>query len=201
MSPMKYIIPRIALADLPPMARVALVGGLVGGIYGILHDQVTYSISPEYFTKLKFDQFRYADFGLGERVFASTIGFVSTGWVGFFAAWFLARRLIPRQPRDFAYRQIRNGIVCTLAFGLTFGLVGYGYGLWRGPDADYSSWTGAIREFEITDPWSFVRVATIHNAGYLGGFIGLVVALVTIRPHRSSSRDSTDSRLVNPPPE
>ena len=189
----KYIIPRIALADVPRMLFVAIVGGIIAGIYGILHDQITYSISPEYFTKLKFHQFRYADFGLGDRIFASTIGFLATWWVGFIAAWFLARRVIPHQPLDRAYRQIRQGIMCIIAFGLSFGIFGYGYGLWRGPDADYSSWTWAFREFKITDTWSFVRVAYIHNAGYLGGLIGLVVALVMIRPRRDESMETKNT--------
>lgn len=126
---LKYIVPRIALADLRVMLVIALVGGFVAGLYGIVHDQVTYSISPEYFTKLKFNQFSYANFGLGERVFASTIGFLATWWVGFLAAWFLGRRLIPNQPRVQAYRQIRKGIICIIAFGLSFGIAAYGYGL------------------------------------------------------------------------
>lgn len=184
---LKYLTPQIALADLPAMIRVALIGGIVAGLYGVLHDQITYSISPEYFTKLKFPQFRYADLGLGDRVFASTIGFLATWWIGLIAAWLLARRLIPRQARHHAYRQIRHGIACILAFGLSFGVVGYMYGLWRGPHADYSSWTWVFHEFNITDTWSFVRVAYIHNAGYVGGFIGLVVALVLIRPNDDGS--------------
>ena len=195
---MKYIIPRIASDDVPPMICVALVGGILAGIYGIVHDQITYWISPEYFTKLKFDQFWYADFGHGDRVFASTIGFLATWWVGFIAAWFLARRLIPRQPRDQAFRQIRKGIMCIITFGSAFGVAGYGYGLWRGPDADYSSWTWAFRELKVTDTWSFVRVAYIHNAGYLGGLIGLVVALRMIRPVRDEAIDCGDRSKAGP---
>ena len=34
---------------------------LLAGIYGMLHDQVTYSISPEYFTVFKFEQFGFQD--------------------------------------------------------------------------------------------------------------------------------------------
>ena len=187
---LKYLIPRIALADLRCVIHVALIGGIIGGLYGVLHDQITYAISPEYFTNLKFEQFHYADLGFGDRVFVSMIGFLGTWWVGFIAAWFLARRLIPGQPRHYAHRQIRMGIACIIAFGLSFGIAGYGYGLWRGPDADYSSWTWAFREFKIVDTWSFVRVAYIHNAGYLGGLIGLVVALVTIRPGHAPSTES-----------
>ena len=179
---LKCIIPRIALADVLPMILVALIGGGIAGLYGILHDQVTYAISPEYFTKLKFQQFRYADFGLGNRVFASTIGFLATWWVGLIGAWFLARRLIPNQPRRTAFGQICNGMICIFGFALSFGILGYVYGLWRGPHADYSSWQWALQRFDVTDHWSFVRVAYIHNAGYLGGIIGLIVALTGIRP-------------------
>ena len=100
----RFLIPRIALRDLPPMIAVAVVGAIVAGIYGIVHDQITYTISPEYLTKLKFDQFHYADIGPPDRVFVAAIGFLATWWVGFFCAWFLARRLIPEQPRSHALR-------------------------------------------------------------------------------------------------
>jgi hypothetical protein len=187
---LRFIIPKVRIADIPPMIGVSLVGGLIGGLYGIAHDQITYAISPEYFTKLKFHQFHYADFGLGNRVFASTIGFLATWWVGVIAAWFLARRLIPNQSRRSAYRQIRKGIAWIFLFGLSFGMLGYSYGLWRGPNADYSSWQWAIQELKITDTWSFVRVAYIHNAGYLGGLVGLVFALVAIHPSHDEQERS-----------
>src|SRR6185503_8995132 len=99
---LKYLIPRIAWIDVPAMIGIAIVGSIIAGFYGVLHDQITYSISPEYFTKFKFKQFEYANFGLGDRIFVSTIGFLATWWVGFIAAWFLARRLTPCQPRHHA---------------------------------------------------------------------------------------------------
>ena len=43
----------------------------------------------------------------------------------------------------------------------------------------------AIKRYQISDTWSFVRVAYIHNAGYLGGLVGLIVALVVIHPSRN----------------
>jgi hypothetical protein len=180
----KYIFPRIALADLLPMIGIALIGALLAGMYGMLHDLVTYSISPEYFTKLKFDQFHYADFGFGNRVFAATVGFLASWWVGFVIAWFLGRRLVPNQPRADAYRQIRAAFGLVIMIGTASSLLGFVYGFWRGPDADYSSWQFAIEELEIIDKWSFVRVAYIHNASYLGGVIGLIAALITLRPVR-----------------
>jgi len=181
---LKYLVPRIALDDLPWMIAVAFVGAMIAGAYGVLHDQITYSISAEYFTKLKFKQFQYANFGLSDRIMVAEIGFLATWWVGFVGGWFLARRLIPNQNRRLACRQIAIGFGVVFCFGVIFALLGFMYGLWRGPDADYSSWEWAFERFGIMDTWSFVRVAYIHNASYLGGLIGLIVALATIRPHR-----------------
>ncbi len=189
---LKYLVPHIRLADLPRMFAVAISGGLIAGLYGIAHDQVTYSISPEYFTKMKFDQFHYANFGLGDRVFAGTIGFLATWWAGMFAAWLLARRLIPNQPRGIALRQIWQGIGCIFLCVLLFGVGGYLYGLWRGPKADYLSWEPMLRVLDIREKWAFVRVAYIHNAGYLGVLTGLLLALILFRPRQTSPDDATD---------
>lgn len=179
---LKYLVPRFPLADLPPMLAVAMLGAVLASAYGVLHDQWTYSISPEYFTKLKFQQFAHANLGLGERFFVATIGILATWWVGMLAAWLLARRLIPHQPRPQAYRQIRQGFVIVFAFSAIFALGGYAYGLWRGPEADDTAWAWATRSLQITDLGSFVRVAYIHNASYLGSLTGLIVALLTLRP-------------------
>ena len=123
--------------------------------------------------------------GLGDRVFVGTIGFLAAACVGLIIAWFLARRLIPHQPRALAHRQVARGFACVFACGIVCGVLGFAYGLWRGPDADYSFWAAAVQRFGTSDAWSFVRVAYIHNASYLGGAVGLCVALATIRPRRT----------------
>lgn len=185
---LRYLFPRIAWSDFPPIVAATLIGGLIAGVYGIAHDQITYSISPEYFTKLKFQQFHYADFGWGERAFVATIGFLASWWVGAIIAWFLARRLIPQQPRRWAYRQIAAGFALVIVCGVVTGALAYAYGWWRGPNGNYAAWQWAIDRFGITDTWSFVRVAYIHNGSYLGGALGLVLALVLIRPQRDVSQ-------------
>jgi hypothetical protein len=178
----KLLIPQIKFDDLKPMLVVALVGAIIAGAYGIGHDQITYSIGPEYFTKLKFKQFQYADIGFSERFLVSEIGFLASWWVGFVIAWFLGRRLIPGQPRRVAYWQIAQGFGIVFGCGFAFGLLGYAYGIWRGPEGDYLDWQVATLGLGLTDLWPFVRVAYIHNASYLGGLVGLIAALMVIRP-------------------
>ncbi|WP_321516153.1 hypothetical protein [Marinifilum fragile] len=43
-----------------------LIASMLGGVYGMLHDQITYTISEEYYTKFKFIQFGIDSWGLGE---------------------------------------------------------------------------------------------------------------------------------------
>jgi hypothetical protein len=178
---MNILYPKIRLTLLPAMFGYAVTGGLVAGLYGVLHDQITYAISPEYFTNLKFEQFHWANLGLPPRVFAGEIGFLATWWVGFFAAWFLARVTVPAFPSEVAFRHMRNGFGIVFAFALTAGAAGYILGIARGRDADYSSWHDIGWMLRISDLPSFVHVAYIHNAGYLGGLTGLIVAIIYVR--------------------
>ena len=161
------------------MLGYAVAGALVAGAYGVIHDQVTYSISPEYFTRLKFAQFHYANFGFPPRVFVAEIGFLATWWVGFCSAWFMARITVPSFPPSVTFRHNARGILVIIAFAFAASIVGYALGLMHGPD--YSGWEDLAFARKITDVPSFARVAYIHNSSYLGGLIGLVAAIIYVR--------------------
>ena len=176
---MNVLYPKIPFASLPAMLAHAAAGAVLAGLYGIIHDQLTYSISPEYFTRLKFPQVHYADFGLPARVFVAEIGFLAMWWVGFIAGWFIARITVPAFSRAVAIRRSACGCLIVLASALVTGIIGYVLGLLRGPD--YSAWERLASRREILDLPSFVRVAYIHNASYLGGLIGLVAAIIYLR--------------------
>jgi hypothetical protein len=60
--------------------------------------------------------------------------------------------------------------------------------LWHG--TDYSAWEDFETSLEITDLPSFVRVAYIHNASYLGGLIGLVAAIMYLRRLKNTEQES-----------
>ena len=77
-------------------------------------------------------------------------------------------------------------------------LIGYGYGRWRGPEADLPSWTGTFHDLAINDGFAFVCVFYIHNAGYLGRLIGLILALMaTASKKRGTSPLNGDNPKAN----
>jgi Na+-transporting NADH:ubiquinone oxidoreductase subunit NqrB len=171
-----HLAPNLNKANILFLVKFALLGALIAGSYGVLHDQITYSISPEYFTKLKFKQFSYANLGLGDRVFVSTIGFLATWWVGLLAGWLLARRFVDVSPYTLARKKIFSGFLIIFMCGLLFGVAAYAYGNLIPPDLQ--EWQRRLRYYGVTDSVSFIRVAYIHNCSYAGGFLGLIISLV-----------------------
>jgi hypothetical protein len=172
------LFPKITFRQLPVMIGFGILGALIAGTYGMIHDQISYSISPEYFTKLKFRQFYYTDLGIPLRARVGLIGFLATWWVGFFSAWFMARIAVPVWPVRTAWRMVSRGILMILASALISGLIGGCLGEWHKANPDYSGWQEFAILAGVQDLPAFVQVAYIHNAGYLGGLIGLVLALV-----------------------
>jgi hypothetical protein len=181
---MNFLFPIFKLRLLPAMLGIAVMGGMVGGSYGVLHDQITYSLGPEYFTKLKFSQFHYANFGFPVRMYVAEIGFLAMWWVGFFAAWFLARIAVPAWPFRVAVKRSLSAFLIIFCAALGAGLVGYVLGLRH--TADYSRWMDLCQMLGVTDIPGFVRVAYIHNASYLGGLVGLVVAIVYLQRRKNA---------------
>ena len=181
MSFFKFLIPRLSLGEFLECFRYAAIGAAIAASYGLLHDQITYSIGPEYFHKFKFHQFRDANLGFGDRVFVGTIGVLATWWVGAIVGWILARRIVPYDPAKVRRAKILSGFLIVFVTAILFGCGGYLYGLWRGPDADYSVWQPMLRRLHVSDQYRFMQVGYIHNAGYLGGAFGLGLTFLLIR--------------------
>jgi hypothetical protein len=168
--------PRSHWPSLRRSAWLACHGALIAGGFGILHDQVTYSIAPEYFTKLKFDQFQAMDFGWPRRAFVAEIGFLATWWVGLIGAWFLARLALPKFAAP--ERRMVQALGVVAAATLLGGTVGGALGPWLGRDR--ADWQEALTSLGVTDFQAFNRVAGIHlgsYAGALGGWLAMMVRL------------------------
>lgn len=195
---MNILYPKVRLNLLLAILGYSLFGALVAALYGMVHDQITYSISPEYFTRLKFAQFHYADMGLPPRVFVAEIGFLATWWVGFIAGWFLARMAVPVWPPDEARSHVFRGFGIIVASAFAGSLLGFGLGLLRGPNADYSGWQEYVLTHGVADLPSFVRVAYIHNASYLGGLFGLIIAVFDLRRLKQRAASPDTSPVARP---
>ncbi|MCP5538837.1 MAG: hypothetical protein H7A53_01680 [Akkermansiaceae bacterium] len=163
---------------LAAVLALTLAASLLAGAYGVLHDQATFTISPEYFTAFKYHQFRLADSPLPDRVKVGVIGFLATWWMGAFIAPILA--LAGGFFRDAAtlWRETLRTILLVLAITLAFGVFAGGYGWVRTRALDPADYAGWYFPENLRRPARFAWVGWIHNFGYLGGFIGAAFGVV-----------------------
>ncbi|QDV19075.1 hypothetical protein Pan153_37380 [Gimesia panareensis] len=176
---MNWIVPRVR--NVRKILPYLLYGTVLGGLYGMMHDQISYTISREYFTDFKFHQFRYADFHLPERLFVGIIGFLATWWVGFFAGWFLGRIRFFSDDFTTAHRDMLQGFTiifcCAVGAGILGGVVGYlNFYVF-----DAQEFMGFEKQFSGTTLKRFAIVGTIHNSGYAGGLAGFIVAIFLLK--------------------
>ena len=175
---LNLLYPKLSVHGAGRLVTVALVGAVVGGLYGALHDQISYSISPEYFTKMKFHQFAYANFGWPERVFASEVGVLASWWVGMISGWILGRVGYDFVPAEDATKCVLKAFAILVGVAVISGVVGILLGVYQLSDngvADWQDWSDDLRLDHVRE---FAIVAYLHGASYLGAVLGLGAAVV-----------------------
>lgn len=164
------------LATLLGLVAVATV---LAAAYGALHDQLSYTASPEYFTRFKFVQFAAA--GVAEmppRLGAAVVGALATWWVGLIAGVVVGvAGLAHREPAPMVRRTLRAFAVvaavalCTGVVGLAVGWFGFG----SGEGAAFVDWW---RPPGLLSPRRFFAAGMMHDGSYLGGALGVLAAVV-----------------------
>ena len=151
---------------------------LIAGIYGALHDQISFTVSSEYFTKFKYHQFGFVDLPLPHRVKAAMIGFLASWWMGLPIGLFVGVfGFIHKTARLMFIRSLKAfGVVAVVA--LAVGIVGLTYG-WFFASHDLSDYNGWFRPEGLVNPAHFLSVGHMHNFSYLGGAIGLVAGVIS----------------------
>lgn len=185
---MNLFYPRLTLKQFGWMGVFGLVGAIISGVYGILHDQVTLRLGVEYFSRFKLEQFHYLDPTAPLPINTMKIGFLATWWVGLFAGWFMGRVTVPHEPITTAARRCTKGVGFMISIAIIFAVVGGFLAPTSLADARMESWSDMLAYYDIQDPLAFIRVGYIHNASYLGGLVGLVGVLLWLRATRKTLR-------------
>lgn len=154
-----------------------IIACLIAGVYGAVHNQISYTVAPEYFTQFKFYQFQI-DEDIPERIGAAIVGWNAAWWMGIVIGIVLIPLglLLPGNGNYF-WGMIRVfGIVAmtTLVIGLVALAIAFLI-----VDKDL---IGEISRYdnEMNDDVAFARAAIMHNFSYLGGLIGIITGCITI---------------------
>ncbi len=148
---------------------------IIAGVYGIIHDQLTYSISPEYFTKFKYRQFGFepSQFG-GHRQTVAVIGFLATWWMGLYIGVGIGLLGLGFKGHVAMKRAIITSIKIVFVTAVVFAVLGFLWGKFHLAGSEVDWWFPD----DLLDRNHFIIVGSIHNFSYLGGVIGFVIAFI-----------------------
>jgi hypothetical protein len=159
------------------------VSCFLAGLYGILHDQLTYTISPEYYTKFKFYQFGFMDMGdeaifPNPRIEVSAVGLFATWWMGIPIGVILGLVGLIHKDWRTMFKVTLQSFIVTILIAFVTGLIGLAYGhiyLAGKSKAEFGNWyiPDNLIDFE-----SFIKVGSMHNFSYLGGLTGLICGII-----------------------
>ena len=155
-----------------------LLACVLPGVYGAIHNQISYSISPEYFTKYKFEQFQIAA-ALPPRFGAAVVGWKASWFMGLLIGVFLLPAgmvLLPGVRRYFLSMLVVMAVVlATTIVVAAGGLVLATWTLDASNCGEFSRYGNAI-----DNDLAFARAGALHNASYLGGGLGILTGAITI---------------------
>jgi hypothetical protein len=154
------------------------VAVLVAGLFGALHDQISYTVSPEYFTKFKFIQFGLLDPASPERLRAAEVGFLASWWTGLPLGFLCGGAGFVQRSPALMRRALLWSLPLIVGVTLAAALAGLAYGWHRTQSFAPGSDFGWYVPPDVTDHRGFVCVAYMHSAAYLGGALSVPVAWI-----------------------
>lgn len=175
------LIQQVVLRKFLFFLLLLIITPLIAGIYGIVHDQLTYSISHEYYTKFKFYQFGFANTGneaifINPRLYVAGVGFLATWWMGIPVGLILALTgLRVKEPQRMFIITLKAIVITTIVAFLT-GIIG----LINGNYVLANEGAGWWLPENLINKKAFIAVGSMHNFSYLGGLTGLIAGIVYI---------------------
>ncbi len=155
-----------------------LIAIILAGVYGAIHNQISYTVSAEYFTKFKFRQFGLLDVNLPDRVRASIVGFLASWWMGILIGLLVGGAgFIHPGPRQMLKVSLWAFFIA-VAFTFLFGLCGLLYGYVETNTIDLTNYQGWFIPHDVIDLRRFLCAGYMHNASYLGGTLSIFIAFI-----------------------
>mgnify|MGYP000984418575 CR=1 FL=1 len=154
---------------------------LLGFVYGIFHNQISYSISSEVFTQLFFDQFGFVEYGTDTpRLTAGIIGVWSTLYLSLILGFLYFLLILIFNPN---WKFIKKGIIIHLFSAFVISILGLIYGYFNVISLKFMK----LDNFhQIKEPTEFSMAIWMHNFSYYGGIIGLILAFAYILKNRNN---------------
>lgn len=155
-----------------------LLAIFAAGLFGVIHDQISYTVSSEYYTKFKFHQFNLPDAAVPERIRAAQVGFLASWWMGVPLGVFAGIAGFIHRTEAQMRRALLLSLPLVVCFVLVFALGGLAYGVFQTSHFDRGTYRGLYIPAGLEHPRAFLCVAYMHNSAYIGGILAIPLAWI-----------------------
>ena len=161
---------------------VAAMASVIAGLYGVINDQITFSISSEYYTKFKFIQFNLANENNIDkikfpRIFVAIVGFLATWWFGLVLGFILGLFNLIQTSWQKLFKVSFNALLIAILVTFITGILGLFYGFFFLSHQPRSNFEGWFIPYNLENFRNFIAVGSMNNFSYIGGILGLIVAI------------------------
>lgn len=150
----------------------------IAALFGALHNQVSFTLSDEYFTKFKFFQFGLSEFDVAPRILAAYVGILASWWMGLIIGVIVGLPVLILGRIQDIPRVFRQAIFIVLATSIIGALV---------YDSFVSNYDGYYVPTSVVNIDAFRAAGSMHNGSYLGAAIGVLLAMIWRRIIRRQS--------------
>ena len=144
---------------------------LLAGLYGMVHNQISYTVGPDYFHAFKFLQFNIAE-ALPYRVGAAIVGWRASWWMGLVIGVPIAALALLMPSAGQMIRAFLGAAVIVVAITLVLGVSSLAF------TVDPSRYDLFHIPPGVQDPARFVRAGLMHDASYVAGLVGLLAGVI-----------------------
>lgn len=169
------------MGKFPTFFVLLALAALSAALFGALHNQLSYSVGPTYFTAFKFDQFGIAA-DTAPRWGAALVGMQASWWMGAIVGLPAFIYGLFAVPNARSYLAAGMGAIFLVILLATFGALA---GLLGGLVADNTGILDARMTFpEGPTRQDLLRAGFMHDASYIAGALGLAAAFFPMRRAR-----------------
>ena len=147
---------------------------IIASLFGAIHNQISYSVSSEFFTNFLFGNFGTNEWNIkNERLEATIVGIIGSYWVGLILGIiYLIIFLFLRTENNF--KNIMNAILINICFAFLGSMIAY---LIAKFFISYEN-SGVFIDFGTQNPQNYLEAAFMNTGSYIGGIVGIIPGIL-----------------------
>lgn len=152
---------------------IVTISIILASLYGALHNQISYSISDEFFKNFLFGNFGVNEWGIeNERTKATIVGILGTYWMGFYLGLIYVIIYLFLSIKS-KFSSILKAIIINLSTAFVCAIIALIIShFFIAPES-----SGVYMDFGTLNPKNYADAVFMHNGSYIGGVLGLILGI------------------------